>query len=99
MSVYIVESARVGFSGVAVTPAPLSSYTLSTLSTQRLPGAGAQFLRVTADANSLFAQTTVVSTGTALSSTNAVRIGANMPPEFFPVLSTTTLLLASVSTS
>jgi hypothetical protein len=99
MTLYISEHARLGFSGVGVTDAPLRSYQLSTLSTQIFPGTGAQFLRVEADAASLFAQTTGVSTGTALSSTNAVRIAANAPPEFFPVVSTAVNLVGSVSTS
>ncbi|SRR6266516_540617 len=99
MTIYISEHARASFGSGRATSEPLASYQLSTLSTQRFPGVGARLLRIVADANSLFSQTTTVSTGVALSSTNAARISANAAPEFFTVVSTATNLVGSVSTS
>ena len=66
---------------------PLASYSLSSGSTPPVLNAQTRFVRVSADAASLFAFTTSTSStgGLVLTSTNALRIAANGPPERFQI--------------
>ena len=85
MTLYITEHAGIANRReVIVTPAPLAAYALSSASTAPFPSAGAQFIRVTADAGMYLSLGSTSST-IALTSTNAFRIPPNAPPELFSV--------------
>ncbi len=98
MTVYVSEHARVRFgnAGISYTSQPITSFSLTSASTFQFPNAASGFVRVTADASNLVAFST--STAAVLSSTNALRIPANAPPEYLAIPSTTVRLVAALST-
>ena len=92
MSVFVSEHERVGRYG-GYTSTPLRGYNLSS-GASVLPGAGCKYIRVQADAGA-FVCLGSTSTGTTLTSTNALHIAANSPPEFFAVSTTASIFAMS----
>lgn len=84
MAVYVSEHARPsGMYREAQLGPPLVSYSLSSGSTPALPNTNSDFIRVSADAASLISFNSTSTTASALTSTNALRIAANVQPEVF----------------
>lgn len=81
MTAFITEHTGLPVAGLV--PARLASYSGSSLSTAPPLNANADYVRVLADAGMYFAISSISSA--ALSSTNAYRIAANAPPEYFGV--------------
>ncbi len=90
MTLYITEHGQVqrlaGMGAPVTLPilSTLAAYSLSSLSTAPFPQAGAQYIRVTADAG-MFMNLNNATTGVALGSSNAFRIPAGVAPELFAV--------------
>jgi hypothetical protein len=84
MTVWISE--HVGYKGsqAGMTQSPLVSYNVSTGAAGPFPQAGTKYVRVTCDSGVLFNNSTT-STGLALTSTNSVRVPANITPELISV--------------
>jgi hypothetical protein len=96
MAIWVTEYAgELNRGKMPLTPnAPLAAYSLSSASTAPFPTSTAcKMLRVSADAGSLL-NLISTSTGLALTSTNAARIPANAPPEFFAMPSTSCRITA-----
>lgn len=93
MTLYVSEHARAGFSGVGNTSLPITSFSLTSASTFQFPQVGSNFVRLTADSGCYVAFST--STAAALTSTNALRIPPNAPPEFLSIPSTTVRLVTA----
>ena len=87
MAVYVSEHSGYVASERQAVSAPLASYSLSSGSTPPILNARTAFVRVSADAASLFAFTTSTSStgGLVLTSTNALRVPANAVPERFQI--------------
>ncbi len=102
MTLYVSEHADAGRAlraGTMVLPTPIVSYSASSLSTCPGINANTGFLRLTADAGVLVAISSSSNPAPPLTSTNAMRIAPNAPPEYLAVpKSATTRYLISNST-
>lgn len=95
MTLYVTEHANINLHNkTGVVSKVLAAYSLSSLVVTPAMQAGAQYVRLTADAgmfvNNLFASTTGAAT-----STNSVRLAANAPAEVFAVSTAFRLTAAS----
>lgn len=94
MTLFITEhvAPRPGVLGAPLVMPAARGYGL-TSAASTTPGAGTNFIRVSADAGSFLG--IMASTTTPLSATNAFRIPANAPPELFYVPSTASFIMGA----